>query len=128
MGYSHLSLKQEMVFQPENALFHFMVLFYLVISVEDIYLKENRERENPSLHPSPVKFHLPVASFLVITYNVFCNPQLAYLGRDFVLSSTDRAVSGFAVHTQALCLMWRGLKIISCFADVTLVIIAAKEY
>lgn len=74
MGYTHLSLKKEMVFQPETALFHFMVLFYLVISVEDIYLKENREKENPSLHLNPVKFHLPVASFLLITCNFFCNP------------------------------------------------------
>lgn len=69
MGYIYLSLKKEMVFQPERALFHFMVLFYLVISVEDINPKENRERENPSLCSNPVKFHLPVASFLLITHN-----------------------------------------------------------
>lgn len=74
MGYTHLSLKKEMVFQPEISLFNFMVLFYLVISVEDIYLKENRENENLSLHLNPIKFLLPVASFLLITHNFFCNP------------------------------------------------------
>lgn len=58
-----------MVFQTETALFHFMVLFYLVIFVEDTYLKENREKENPSLHPNPVKFHFPIASFLLIVHN-----------------------------------------------------------
>lgn len=40
MGYSHLSLKAVPVFQSERPLFHFMVLFYLVICAEDIYLKD----------------------------------------------------------------------------------------
>lgn len=42
VGYIHLSLKKKMVFQPERALFHFTVLFHLVIRLEDIYLKDNR--------------------------------------------------------------------------------------
>lgn len=56
VGYIHLSLKKEMVFQPERAMFHFMVLFYLVISVEDIYLKENRERQIPPFGPTLLNF------------------------------------------------------------------------
>lgn len=64
MGYSHLSLKKEIVIQPERALLHFMVLFYWVICVEDIYLKEQGGEEK-SPHPNHAKFHLPVASSLL---------------------------------------------------------------
>lgn len=49
---------------------------------------------------------------------------MGYLGRDYVLPSTDRAVSTFAVLYD----VGAGLKMISCIADVTLGITAAKEY
>lgn len=123
VGYIHLSLKKETVFQSERALFRFMVLFYLVISVEDIYLKDNRERKNP-FAPTLLNFISLLPLFFSVTHNCDIWVGISYCSP---LKQLEQSVG--LLYILKLC-AWcgDGLKIISCIADVTLSITAAKEY
>lgn len=79
------------MFQTKRALFHFMALFYLMISVKKDKVGRIKSPNNPA------RFQLPVAFWLLLFFPVTHTGSWGYLDRDFQLLCTETATQGLVL-------------------------------